>query len=64
MLLVILGKNYVSGDIISYISCIYVKIKLKIDGQKWGDQKMCFLNYAYSINYANEQLYNTTMISN
>ena len=27
MLLVILGKNYVSGGIISYISCIYVKIK-------------------------------------
>ena len=25
---------------------------------------MCFLNYAYSITCANEQLYNTTMISN
>ena len=37
MLLAILGKNYVSGGIISYISCIYVKIKLKIYDQTWGD---------------------------
>ena len=49
MLLVILGKYYVSGGIISYISCIYVEIKLKIDGQKWGDQlnvlfKLCIFH--------------------
>ena len=49
MLLVILGKKYVSGGIISYISCIYVKIKLKIDGQNWEDQlnglfKLCIFH--------------------
>ena len=49
MLLAILGKNYVSGGIISYISCIYVKIKLKIDDQTWGDQlnvlfKLCIFH--------------------
>ena len=41
MLLVILGKYYVSGGIISYISCIYVEIKLKIDGSKMGRPIKC-----------------------